>query len=343
MPPGPRAPPNREGWMDDGPSYHQCFDPDDHWVQMNKSLRYLIDRLAAADGELPTVSLTLVSPTFDDSPIIATLADFEEVTGRSGREIIGGNCRFLNAGCENDPETLAFMRKISSSPEAADKFRQQYPKGKDFVLQNVRTARTKSTMSETENMIYFYNFIHIFGVEANLHNTRYPLLVGIQYVLTKPSDFVEAGSKTRAVQSVLEDSRDLGLAFRRWTSTALERFIAEHGSDNSAASTVEGAGIFATRPELLPTLPDDEPRQPVSSADLASRARILIATLDHVERLVGTEMMNQEGALANDRLAQKQFDELVELRKETYQLFHADIEQFISWYTVPTAWKESQC
>jgi hypothetical protein len=44
-------------------------------------------------------------------------------------------------------------------------------------------------------------------------------------------------------------------------------------------------------------------------------------------------------ALATDRLAQVQFEELVELRKETYELFHADLEQFIAWYTVPTAWR----
>ena len=40
-------------------------------------------------------------------------------------------------------------------------------------------------------------------------------------------------------------------------------------------------------------------------------------------------------ALDGDRLGQVQFDELVALRKETYRHFHADIEQFIAWYTVP--------
>ena len=58
-----------------------------------------------------------------------------EVTGRSAAETIGKNCRFLNKGCENDPETLQFMRDIQSSPEAAAEFRQNYPEGKQSALQ----------------------------------------------------------------------------------------------------------------------------------------------------------------------------------------------------------------
>jgi hypothetical protein len=65
-----------------------------------------------------------------------------------------------------------------------------------------------------------------------------------------------------------------------------------------------------------------------------------MATIEQVERMAGVEK-EKDKSLANDRLAQVQFDELVALRKETYQLFHADIDQFIAWHTVPAAWRDS--
>lgn len=65
-----------------------------------------------------------------------------------------------------------------------------------------------------------------------------------------------------------------------------------------------------------------------------------MATIEQVERMAGTEKDTNK-ALDGDRLGQVQFDELVALRKETYRHFHADIEQFIAWYTVPVAWKET--
>jgi hypothetical protein len=63
-----------------------------------------------------------------------------------------------------------------------------------------------------------------------------------------------------------------------------------------------------------------------------------MATIDQVERMAGAK---KDTAFANDRLGQVQFDELVALRKETYQLFNADIDQFIAWHTVPAAWRDS--
>merc|ERR1719506_389460 len=105
-------------------------DGEELWKQLNDGFRFILDRFAGADNDLP---------------IIATLAEFEEVTGRTAAETVGNNCRFLNAGCENDPETVAFMRKISSSSETAAQFRCEYPKGKQFVLENARTARTNRT------------------------------------------------------------------------------------------------------------------------------------------------------------------------------------------------------
>jgi hypothetical protein len=306
---------------------------------MNKSLRFLLDRFAAG-GDLPKVGLVLVSPSFEDAPIIAALADFEEVTGKSEAETVGKNCRFLNAGCKNDPKSLAFMRKISSSPEAAAKFRCRYPKGKNFILQNARPARTNAMGSE-ESMIFFHSFIHIFGYEAELRGAKHQLLAAVQHVLSGPADVAGAGARTQAVQSFLEDDRDLGSVFRQWTSKALERFVDQCGEGSSSDSTITATASHGPfyQPQLLRTLPEEQP-EPVSHRDLACRIRTLMATIEQVERMAGAEKDTNK-ALDGDRLGQVQFDELVALRKETYRHFHADIEQFIAWYTVPVAWKET--
>jgi hypothetical protein len=311
------------------------IDGEDAWIQLNSSLRFLLDRFAGPDQALPKVALTLVCPHFDDSPIIATLASFEEVTGRSAAESVGRNCRFLNQGCENDPETMAFMRKMSSSPEAAAQFRREYPKGKQFILQNARPARTSRMGSEDESLINFYNFLHIFGVEATLYRKKYPLLVGVQYVLTKPNDLEAAVVQTVAIQGVLEECQDLGAVFRQWISRALERFLEQSGTPR----TVEGqhTAVFTEGRQRLPELPEEK-RPPVPHSDLVRRIRTLMATIEQVERIAAAEKDKDE--LANDRLAQVQFDELVALRQEIYQSFHADLDQFVAWYTVPSAWRD---
>jgi hypothetical protein len=208
------------------------------WSQMNKGFRFLLDRFATAEGSAPTISVTMTCPSFEDSPIIGTLFGFEEVTGRTAAETIGKNCRFLNSGCENDPETLSFMKSIQSSPEAAAQFRQNFPEGKQFLLQNKRPSRTQAVgSSEEDNMIFFYNFIHIFGVEVNSKGKLYQVLVGVQYVMMKATDFTSAQTHTRAVQKILEDDHDLGVVFRQWCVRALERFIQQSASGDTPSTS----------------------------------------------------------------------------------------------------------
>lgn len=320
------------------------------WNQMNKGFRFLLDRFATSEGRAPSVAVTMTCPSFEDSPIIGTLFGFEEVTGRTASETIGRNCRFLNSGCENDPQTLAFMRKIQSSPDAAAQFRRTYPEGKQFLLQNKRPSRTQAVGgSEDENMIFFYNFIHIFGVEVPLNGKTFQVLVGVQYVMMKASDFTAAQTQTSAIQKVLEDDQDLGVVFRQWCVRALERFIQQSASgDTPSTSAGEDRGTpFASEnkkqqagfsgDENLQNGNDQASR--TNQADLVARIRTLMGTVEQVERLAEMET-NKDNRLADDRLAQVQYNDLVDIRKEIYELFHADLEQFIAWYTVPNAWRD---
>jgi hypothetical protein len=317
----------------------------DLWTQMNKGFRFLLDRFATAEGRAPSVAVTMTCPSFEDSPIIGTLFGFEEVTGRSAAETIGKNCRFLNKGCENDPETLQFMRDIQSSPEAAAEFRQNYPEGKQFLLQNQRPSRTQSMRSteDQEHMIFFYNFIHIFGVEVTSHGKNYQVLVGVQYVLMKANDFTAAQEQTRAVQKILEDDHDLGVVFRQWCVRALERFILQFYAGDSTPPSSLGEGqmspIFSERKQIQPARSESLDSPPVRGADLVARIRTLMGTIEQVELLAKAEK-SKDNRLADDRLAQVQFNDLVDIRREIYQLFHSDLEQYIAWYTVPNAWRD---
>jgi hypothetical protein len=78
---------------------------------------------------------------------------------------------------------------------------------------------------------------------------------------------------------------------------------------------------------------------PQETKDLVARIRTLMGTVEQVERLAELEK-NKDHRLADDRLAQVQYNDLVDIRKEIYELFHADLEQFIAWYTVPNAWRD---
>merc|ERR1719174_3491918 len=151
------------------------------------------------------------------------------------------------------------MRKISSSAAAAEQFRRRSPKGRCFLLQNSRPAQTTSTSNyRKKKSRIFYQCTHIFGVEANLQNTVYPLLVGVQYALKHPGEVRQAGPEARAIQGILEETPDLRVAFRQWISTELERFISNrdspYGLDSctdlaSSASTAKGPFYLDPRPE----------------------------------------------------------------------------------------------
>merc|ERR1719440_365244 len=149
-------------------------------------------------------------------------------------------------------------------------------------------------------MIFFYNFIHIFGVEVTSKGKNYQVLVGVQYVMMKPSDFTLAQAQTRAVQKILEDDQDLGVVFRQWCVRALERFIQQSGSgDTSSTSAGEERGLDSgysgsplspfgsdkrqvafSRDEKLQKATNGQASPTTNAADLVARIRTLMGTVE---------------------------------------------------------------
>jgi hypothetical protein len=212
------------------PTDSSAFDLKDQWTKTSKTLRFLLHRSASCYGYSPQMEIMVVNPSLHDSHIIGTLEGLQGGMRGGEAEDIGNNWKSLNASCKNDPKMLSFMRKISSSPAAAEQFMRRHPQGKSFVLQS--------------------QCMEIFGVRVNLHDTVHPLLVGVQYVLTNPGEVEQAGPEAGAIQRLLKGSPDLGVAFRQWISTALELFISNCDSASSA-STMKGPFYLDPRPEQL--------------------------------------------------------------------------------------------
>lgn len=61
--------------------------------------------------------VTVADARVNDHPLIAVSPVFEETTGFSAAEILGKNCRFLNYGCERDPEQTAALRHTCQTGE----------------------------------------------------------------------------------------------------------------------------------------------------------------------------------------------------------------------------------
>jgi PAS domain-containing protein len=62
---------------------------------------------AVEDGNF---CVSIADPRADDIPLIAVSKKFETITGYFASEVLGKNCRFLNAGCSCDPVNLANLR-----------------------------------------------------------------------------------------------------------------------------------------------------------------------------------------------------------------------------------------
>mmetsp|Transcript_69708 Transcript_69708/g.192766 ORF Transcript_69708/g.192766 Transcript_69708/m.192766 type:complete len:426 (-) Transcript_69708:111-1388(-) len=59
--------------------------------------------------------VTIANPKGYDFPLIAVSEEFETMTGFKRNEILGVNCRFLNQGCDMDPEMLMGLRLASQT------------------------------------------------------------------------------------------------------------------------------------------------------------------------------------------------------------------------------------
>mmetsp|Transcript_54171 Transcript_54171/g.155652 ORF Transcript_54171/g.155652 Transcript_54171/m.155652 type:complete len:797 (+) Transcript_54171:83-2473(+) len=62
--------------------------------------------------------VTIADPRAKDCPLIAVSEEFERMTGFTRSEAVGVNCRFLNQGCDVDPDDLVKLR-VSSHTGAA--------------------------------------------------------------------------------------------------------------------------------------------------------------------------------------------------------------------------------
>mmetsp|Transcript_38207 Transcript_38207/g.67389 ORF Transcript_38207/g.67389 Transcript_38207/m.67389 type:complete len:600 (+) Transcript_38207:59-1858(+) len=103
-------------------------------------------------------SLALADPNIYDCPLIGCSDGFEILTGYSKAEIVGRNCRFLNAGQELDKDIREAMRAAIDN-------------GTEFIgiLPNVRKNGEK-----------FRNFLHMTSITVRSH--RY--IIGIQADVT---------------------------------------------------------------------------------------------------------------------------------------------------------------
>jgi hypothetical protein len=301
---------------------------------INQTLRTMLNK-SQPDGVEPQVAITLTCSAFEDSPIIGTLIGFEEVTGQSVEETIGRNCRFLNQGCQNDPNALSFMRGIQASPDAARSFTRQHPAGKQFVLMNKRPVRTLSSEKTEPPYVYFFNLIHIFGVEVVVHNVGYPVLCGVQWVMMTGGNLQEAASVTRRAHRLLaSEESDLSGVFDSWAEAALAQYIQLH------AATVgeQGLSIPPALEYKHESLQDFE-TSAVSFTDSRDRVCLLIKSLADAEGIAKRIAESSANAKQSENpsehhFAQAQFVDMVDLREEVFSEFRTDLLQFISWYMV---------
>mmetsp|Transcript_15872 Transcript_15872/g.37488 ORF Transcript_15872/g.37488 Transcript_15872/m.37488 type:complete len:335 (+) Transcript_15872:120-1124(+) len=93
----------------------QCSDIDvmTQRVVRESSIRQAINA-AVADGQ---VSVTVADPRSTDDVLIAISEQFETMTGFARQEILGKNCRFLNAGCNVNQTDLVRLRSAVETGE----------------------------------------------------------------------------------------------------------------------------------------------------------------------------------------------------------------------------------
>jgi hypothetical protein len=311
--------------------------------ELSRKMRLIIDSWTTLpqlsgtdmlDGQRnPNISVMLTCASYPDSPIIGTLYGFADVSGRSENFSVGRNCRFLNKDCENDPETLAFLRKIQESPEASKKFMEDYPDGKMFILMNQRRARTSG------DQIFFFNLLNIFGMTQMLDDREFPVLVGVQWVLMHGDDIEFVTNQTKIVQAMLSNENGLlHQSFREWMKASLTLYD----------KAIVAADYF---PDVI-TVGEEIPSPRSSTENSSMSSRDTIPGLGGELRAQVTGLLNriQESESAADhfadtadetdhsvarRLAQSR--DLRELFHDVCAEFHADLAQTMAWHTVSKA------
>jgi hypothetical protein len=228
------------------------------WDQIDRQFRFLIDRVLAQHGpDKPEMSLVMTCPEYPDSPIIAAMQGFENVCGRPIQTTIGRNCRFLNKGMQNDPETMKELREIQASPQAARQYMKQYPRGKQFLLLNARPCRMLPdgvTMNPDDpddpdpaTMVYFYNCLTIFAIEIKHDGRKTVVFIGLQCVLHNGMDVKTAETHTKHIQDALtHPHKGVRHIFYHWCRVALGMYqefhewnVDGHGSPSPLTSGIK--------------------------------------------------------------------------------------------------------
>jgi hypothetical protein len=310
------------------------------WEQIDREFQFLLER-TFQDEDRPALSLVATAPCFEDSPIIAAVGGFEECCGHHIQRVIGSNCRFMNRNCDNDAETLSFLRRIQASPESADRFMQEYPRGKQVCLLNRRPSHmvnskvgtNTSLLSDMDNyngpLIYFYNFLHVFGKKAVVKGEEKTVLVGIQCALQNGSDYGYALQHTTAIQQAVLDPRTgLGVMFHDWLCAALDMFQECYlwqmnaGEDSPPLQGPQ-------RPLAKRYFDEDETCNGDVSPHIQERAMSLISRLLDAEE----DSAKMAPSVQSKHLSTRQ-EELIAMRESVCSEFRQDIMMYISWYSV---------
>lgn len=116
--------------------------------------------ISAVNGMTPCV--TLADPMLFDSPLIGVSAGFEELTGYTQAEIIGQNCRFLNAGVVLEDDLRLRMRKAVAL-------------GTEFVgvLQNCRKDCKRFMNLLHMTTLRVQNRAYLVGIQVNVTDTGF--------------------------------------------------------------------------------------------------------------------------------------------------------------------------
>jgi hypothetical protein len=230
------------------------------------------------------------------------------------------------------------MRQIQASPDAARSFTRAYPAGKQFVLMNKRPVRTLSAPPTADTpFIYFFNVIHIFGIEVVVHNVGYPVLCGVQWVMMTGGNFEEAAGHIRHAHRLLTSQEsDLSGVFDTWAAAALAQYI----ELNTASIGEQGLSIppaLESKQDALQSLENE-----VMMEDCRGRLCLLIKSLADAEEIaksIAESALDSKKADSLEResefrFAHNQFADIIDLREDVFAQYRSDLLQFISWYTV---------
>jgi len=133
----------------------------------------------AAAVEHGNFCVSIADPRADDMPLIAVSKKFETITGYYASEVLGKNCRFLNAGCSCDPMNLANLRAACKSGAPFTAILENRRKSGELFLNLLDMRGLTVARSPTGEDLWFLVAIQVdvthaemLDVQANLSEIR---------------------------------------------------------------------------------------------------------------------------------------------------------------------------